>query len=362
MLSFTKRFVSTLFVFAAFILAAAEYQVMVLGDIHYDAREYHVTPDGKPHSPLNAVYINMWKAQSPAMLAAAAKLMTAETAFVVQVGDFVQGDAISEALHEKMLADAFIKVKSFFPKHRLLPVKGNHDVRGYLPLTDKNGKVTYKRRNSGAPAAKAFLPLVAKELGRDKISGNYAVVHNNDLYIFYDGLTKVRTSLNFLRNTLKAHPKARNVFFISHLPVLTCSTGAPWWLVPRSQDIAKMLMERNAIILTAHTHQPSLIKVSDGKNSLTQMVFSSVSYRWKSGKAPMLRCADFAAYLKAVEPKMSRKQSASAVKNMQARKIDMFELYSDATGFTILKVNGNSVTAELYTDDSGKPTLIKKLR
>ena len=347
--------------FAAFVLAAAEYQVMVLGDIHYDAREYHATPDGKTRSPLRSEYINMWKAQSPAMLTSAAKLMTDDTAFVIQVGDFIQGDAISEALHEKMLADAFLKVKSFFPKHRLLPVKGNHDVRGYLPVTDKNGKVTYKRRNSGVPAAKAFLPLVAKELGLGKISGNYAVVHNNDLYIFYDGLIKARTSLNFLKNTLKAHPKARNVFFITHLPVLACSTGAPWWLAPRSQDIAKMLMPRNAIILTAHTHQPSLVKVSEGKNSLIQMVFSSVAYRWKSGNAASVKYANFAEYLKAVKPQ-KKPGRANAIKNMQARKIDIFEHYSNATGFTILKINGNSVTAELYTDDSGKPVLIKKLR
>ena len=349
-------------IFAAFILCAAEYNAIVLGDIHFDALSYHCTPDGKPQVRINQGYIDMWKKQAPAMLSYADKLITPETAFVIQAGDFTQGDAISPEQQAKMLADAFIKVKSFFPKHRLLPVKGNHDVRYYLPHVN-DGKTIYQRCDSGVPAAKAFLPLVAKELGRERITGNYYVTYDNDLYIFYDSMIKNSTSLKFLRDTLKKKPNVRHVFFITHLPVLPCSTGTPGWRVPGADKIAKMLFERNAIIITAHTHNPSLIKVSNGKNTLTQLVVSSIAYQWNRGKSTSLRAADFAGFLKLISPqKLQEKKNAAAIKDLQALKINLFEMYSNATGITVLKVNNNKISVEIHTDTSGKPALVKQLK
>ena len=252
-----KRTFILLFIFTAFILCAAEYNAIVLGDIHFDALSYHCTPDGKPQVRINQGYIDMWKEQAPAMLSYADKLITPETAFIIQAGDFTQGNAISPEQQAQMLADAFIKVKSFFPKHRLLPVKGNHDVRYYLPHVN-DGKTIYQRCDSGVPVAKAFLPLVAKELGRENITGNYYITYDNDLYIFYDSMIKNSTSLKFLRDTLKKHPNGRHVFFITHFPVFACSSFSPGGLVPGADKIAKMLFERNAGAFSAGDNEQKL--------------------------------------------------------------------------------------------------------
>jgi hypothetical protein len=357
-----KEAFALLFIFTASMLGAAEYNAIVLGDIHFDALSYHCTPDNKLQIRLNKVYSNMWKEQAPAMLSCAAELLNPQTAFVIQAGDFTNGYGITPELQEKMLSDAFIKVKSFFPKHRLLPIKGNHDVAYYLAGIE-NGKTVYTRFNSGAPAAKAFLPRIANELGRESITGNYSVTFNNDLYIFYDSTIKDDSGLKFLRNTLKENPQVRYVFFITHHPVLPCSTGVPGWLVPKYNKIIPMLFERNAIIISAHTHQPSLVKVSDGKNTLTQLTVSSIAYRWNNGKKAGIKAADFAEYLKLIAPeKLQDKKNAKAIKDLQALQIDLFEMYANATGITVLKVGSNQLSVEIYSDVSGKPTLVKQLK
>ena len=134
-------------------------------------------------------------------------------------------------------------------------------------------------------------------------------------------------------------------------------------LHPGADKIAKMLFERNAIIITAHTHNSSLIQVSNGKNTLTQLVVSSIAYQWNTGKSTGVRVADFAGFLKLISPqKLQKKKNATAIKNLQALQIIFFEIYSNATGITVLKVNNEKISVEIHTDTSGKPALVKQLK
>ena len=47
---------------------------------------------------------------------------------------------------------------------------------------------------------------------------------------------------------------------------------------------------------------------------------------------------------------------------MKTFKVSEFEVYQYATGFAMLKVGEQGVTIEYYTNASGKPALVKKLR
>ena len=343
-------------------VSAAEYRVLVLGDIHYDAPEYHIiNPELK--LKMRSEYIKMWKGKTPQLLTASAKLLDKDVPFVIQSGDFTQGDGVSIKHQEKMFTDGFAAVKKFFPNHKLLAVKGNHDIRTYAVKKVKD-KDTLVRVETNAPAANAFMPLIAKELGVESIKDHYSVVHNNDLFIFYDGFARPQSnSIKYLKATLDANPKVRNVFFITHLPVIACSTGNPGWMLYNYVNICKLLMSRNAIILTAHTHQPSLVQVNDGKNTLTQFVTSSIGYRWAIGKPSGIWLNTIEDFQKNLyKKKAGIKRSVAALKHLNSLPVKVFEMYQNANGFTILKISDKGVFAEVYNDDSGKPALVKQLK
>ena len=357
-----KKFISMLLltVFALFAYAA-DYRVLVLGDLHYDAPEYHQVPNVKTTFRLRSDYIKMWKEKTPALLSAAAKQLGSDVPFIIQCGDFTQGDGVGGANQEKMFTDAFAKVKSFFPKHKLLPVKGNHDIRTFA-VDLKNNKLL-KRQNTNVHTDKAFTPFAAKELGAP-VKDHYTVVHNNDLYIFYDGFRNAKSSINFVKKTLAANAKARNVFFITHLPIIPCSKGDPGWLLPGYKELAKLLLSRNAVIFTAHTHQPSVIKINDGKNTLTQLVTSSIGYAWHLGQAPQHTVKNVEEFTGKLTSKAAkRKRGITAAAFLKSLKVESFEMFDrNANGFTIVKVSDDGVTAEFYNNDSGKPALVKKLK
>lgn len=357
-----KKFISMLLLTVLALFAcAADYRVLVFGDLHFDAPEYHSLPGKKPGFKIRNDYIKMWQEKTPLLLTAAAKQLDKDVPFIIQCGDFTQGDAVGEENQIKMFNDGFAKVKSFFPNHKLLPVKGNHDIRTY-PVDAKTNAVL-KRKNTNAYTDKAFTPFAAKELGTP-VKDHYTVIHNNDLYIFYDGFQKAKNSIKFVKDTLAANPDVRNIFFITHLPVIPCSTGDPGWLLAGYQELAKMLMSRNAIIFTAHTHQPSIVKINDGKNTLTQMVFSSIGSSWSTGKEAQTTVKSTEEFRKKLYWKKAKyKRSIAACDFLDKQKPELFELYDrSATGFTVIKVTDNGITAEIHNNDSGKPTLVKKLK
>ena len=375
-----KFIIFSLSVFSALLFAAtAEYRILTLGDIHFENISYHGTPGIKHRTKYSQAYADMWKKAMPEIFTTSAKLLDKDVPFIIQLGDFTQGYLSVKEQREKMLLDSFNTVKSYYPKHKLLFSKGNHDVKAFGPkmTKDKDGKpvpVIIKDKNGKESVAitdgwdnltyaKVFSPVIEKELGQKVSGGNFAFRHGEDLFIFYDGLCKHSISISFLKKTLAKYPKNRYVFFITHLPVFACSPGVPGWLVPRSREIAGMLFKHNTIVLAAHTHVPSIVKVSDGKGSITQMVASSIGYAWNTGKPFDYRDKNFDSFYKKLPEKTANsKRSKGSLDHLKSLKIDTFELFSNANGFVILKVRDNGVDAEFYTDPSGKPAAVKKLK
>ncbi|MBE6362293.1 MAG: hypothetical protein E7054_01430 [Lentisphaerae bacterium] len=364
--------------FAALFASASEYRVLVLGDIHFENAKYHVYPGVKYPTKYSKAYDNMWQKAMPELFTASAKLLNKDVPFVVQLGDFTQGYLALKEQRAKMLVDAFNAVKSYYPDHKLLFTKGNHDTKVHGPkiVKDKDGKETVvmvKGKNGKETAAiaqgwdnptyaKVFVPIIEKELGQ-KAGSNFAFRQGEDLFIFFDGMIKARVSINFLRDTLKKNPKNRYVFFITHLPVLPCSTGVPGWLAPRSREIFDMLIQHNTVILAAHTHVPSLIKVKGEKGSISQLVASSIGYNWNTGKPFGNRISNRDEFFKCLTPaKQNNKRAKAPLAHLKTLNVETFELYSNATGFVYLKISDKSVDAEFYTDKSGKVAAVKKLK
>ena len=334
----------------------SEYRVLVLGDIHFEGKKYHELPGIKYRSKYSKTYDEMWKTAMPELFTTSAKLLDKDVPFVAQLGDFIQGYLPLKEQRAKMLDDAFKTVKPYYPNHKLLSIPGNHDNQCSGPKTIVKSLKDYQTY------AEVFTPHIEKELGR-KINNNYVIRHGEDLYIFYDTYIKPDDSIKFLQETFKTYPKNRYVFLLTHLPLFAGSTSSPGWLLPYYKKVADILFEQNAIVLAAHTHIPSVIKVSKGKNSITQLIVSSVGHAWNTGKPFAIRADSFDAMLKQVLPsrqvKPMHKYPIEFLKSLQ---IDTYELYNNATGFVYLKVSSKGVFAEFYTDKSGKPAAVKQLK
>ena len=336
--------------------STAKYRVLVLGDIHFEGKQYHVIPGMKYRTKYSKTYDDMWKTAMPDLFTTSAKLLDKDVPFVAQLGDFIQGYLPLKEQRAKMLDDAFKAVKPYYPDHKLLSIPGNHDNQCYGP------KSVVKSLKDYQTYAEVFTPHIEKELGR-KIDHNYVIRHGEDLYIFYDTYIKPDDSIKFLKETFKKYPKNRHVFLLTHLPLFAGSTASPGWLLPYYRKVADILFEQNAIVLAAHTHIPSVIKVSNGKNSITQMIASSVGHAWNTGKPFSIRCSSFEEMLKQVLPqRLEKPMHKHPIAFLISLKIESYELYDTATGFVYLNVSDNGVFAEFYNDRSGKPAAVKKLK
>lgn len=333
-----------------------KYQVMVLGDVHYDAPEYHTVP------PVNAGRdaerkrnFAMWEGPSKKLLEAAVKQTGPDTAFAVQLGDLGQGDCDTPELHEDMLKKAFETVRNYFPSQRFLAVKGNHDVR------------ELKKQNDPGPAKKALLPLTAAELGVAELAdGNYAFRRGKDLYIAVDGFVPKKKIIAFVKDTLEANPETRYVFLLSHLPVMTVMISNPFWVLPGYQEITDMLEKRRAVILAAHTHAFSLVTRKSAGGTVRQLITTSMGGEWTDGRElkPKL---DTAKYRESVAKKFagSKSKAAQEIPVKVNAWLDQAEFdirtFEPKSGFTVLDIDDSRVEARIYTDDSGIPALTEVL-
>ena len=333
-----------------FVSAAAAdgdaYRVMFLGDVHYDAREYHP----EYNTPAFKRNVTMWQGASQLLLKAAGEEAGRENAlFVVQLGDITQGDADTPELQEKMFRAAFAKVKENFPDRPLLVVKGNHDVR------DRKGKT------DNGPAERTLLPLVAAEKGFEKLAdGNYAFMQGKDLFIALDGFVKPKTTVAFLRKTLSAHPDARYVFLLTHLPILPADEKYPVWLQPGYAEIAAALETRRALVISAHTHRPSFTTRTTSKGILPQLVVSSMGCDWSPDKILPTPLTDWEKFVAAAQKAKLRGRNLRIPKEwpklMELGKYTQRRDFINA-GFVVLDVDDARVEARIFINASGTPAV-----
>jgi hypothetical protein len=352
----------------SFLLSATDYQVMVLGDIHFDAEKYHVSPEGKIVTRYSEAYVDMWRGKSQELLKTSAKMVNENFPFVIQLGDFIQGYAVTPESLAQMLAESFSAVKKFFPNHKLLSVKGNHDIRRQITRS-VDGKIVSTALWEHQIYEQVFLPLTSAELGRKSVKSNYAVSYNGDLYIFYDDFAEPQpqTSIDFLKKTLDAHPDVRNIFFITHIPLLPCSTFKPGWLLPSYLKVMQILAQRrNVIILAGNTHQPSFLQVKVGNNTVTQLVVSTLACYWKNGKDAEISAKGKKQFYEVLDKREKPTPNTPAAKKfLDSVGVEKLTIYSKESmqGFAVLKIRDNgSVDAEIYNNTSCRPAVVIKLR
>ncbi|MBR4899680.1 MAG: metallophosphoesterase, partial [Victivallales bacterium] len=278
-----------LILFAVTLFAADDtYQIVMLGDLHYDNVECREPESMKKLKDYQQYELNRnqrsWKegGDSLKMLELAGKAAEElQAPFVLQIGDFCQGDAGSEAMATKMILACMETCKRYIHVP-FIAAKGNHDPRG-----------------PGANAAvnKTLPAFWSKEMNIDPplTSTTFAFRQGPDVFIILDDITlgaakKVKEgevekvtypNLENLEKLLKENTDARYKFIVCHLPIIP--THADRWIPfggPKTDAqrmrLLDMLCEHNAIILCGHIHSNTFIEFENEKGKVAQITSISL--------------------------------------------------------------------------------------
>ncbi len=346
-----KRLLALFLAAFSLLLLAADYELILLGDLHYDGARYRsgATDIKASRQQEFARNAKIWKKNIPAELKAAGSLVSPRTRYVIQLGDIVQGDAASEALQLDMLRDALAAVSTHFGKTPLLLVKGNHDIRSLGP---EGYDAAYKS---------LVLPILAEKIKPAEAPQdmNYAVRVGGDLLLFIDS---VNPELERIQAEIDRNPGFKRLLVFTHIPILPCPganvcynyTPGSAGLAPKAniqpenrRKLLDMLATYNAYIFSAHTHTPAIVEWKSAKGRLIQLTSSGMA-KEAGSPAFILRAAGAAAIGKGLLPK-----DLPAFRE-EYKPVRFLEAWS-GWGCVVLKLTDDAVIADLYSGDGKSP-------
>ncbi len=334
------------------------YNIAFLGDIHYDRAELHdgeVYKKFNPKVPLaqgslnkdglyswrsqtlwvneslghNFASINqnvkMWQKDTPMLLDNAAKTAKKYDArYLFQLGDIIQGDAGRYDLHYEMLKGGFEALTSRF-ECPVLVALGNHDSRG------PGGMKSWKE------IIESSYDRNVKAVERKNSCFYFTLA--NDIYFFYDFLNPDLDMLEKAVNT-----PSRYFFFISHIPVIPAEESRMKNLITDdTEKLTSLLLKRNAIVLSGHTHGVAFYRYTKGGNSITQFIINSTL------RSPVKQ-KNFKSEVAFDNKKAATKAQKDLWNKLFAGKINV-ELLTNGSGFGILRVSDNGVYIDYYNVD-----------
>lgn len=340
-----------------------DYSVSVLGDMHYDAfpsTKFHSTAIAKwgpkklhparlKEFKRNAM---MWQDLCKRILAASSKCVRSDAAFALQLGDLVQGDCESDALHRQMLAEATGLLEKAYPQLPIVSLCGNHDIRE--GDDDKGAAKAY---------AEFMLPFDSRQL-RPFLSGGVSATtfgfrKGPDLWIVLDFNYGSR-DVGIVRKLLAENPDVRYTFVTTHGPVLPMDLWrCRWFYLGKAKDDAlrremrALFAKRNAIVLAGHVHTLELKDWYGDGGRITEMVLNTCAGTSNGTYHPAIP------QVKADKPEEFGRGDA---------KPDLKALYDEyrpglrryflarAVGHHILHVADEGVTLDYFGHDSMTPT------
>jgi hypothetical protein len=333
------------------------FSFLLLGDLHFDRMEHHDLDWLKKFKPRDQSqienYTRLTREVTPVLFATLRETLkelnadaTTKPSFVLQVGDLVQGLCGSEELAARQNREAVEFLDQALPNTPFLFTKGNHDVTG-----------------EGAPAAfaKVFHPYLTRQVqslqaGTETIqSGRYTVEHGGALFCFFDAYD--RESLAWLEAVL-AKRTARHCFVIIHPPVVPYGARSTWHLYAREdqrvqrEKLLGLLGQNHAIVLGGHIHKFNVLeRTTPGGGRFVQLAVSSII------KEPCPDPKDLLSGLAAytgdqvkIEPRFSPETEAErrAVYDRERDHVKSFS-YADLPGYAAIRVDGDLVSADIYT-------------
>ena len=337
----------------------SSYSVAVLGDLHYDgepAEKFHGEGFDTPEYRRNKT---MWQEETPALLAASAKCVGPDTAFVLQLGDLIQGQTKSYSAHTQMLAEATSVLKATYPTLPVISVAGNHDVLG----KEKAGKAYHDYMIPWQSAQLAPLAVNAVT------NTTFGFRLGKDLWIcinFNDGVGTVP----IVKKLLADNPDVRYTFITTHGPVLPMDIWKRrWFYLGRDnnsdnafrREMRALFAKRNAIVLSGHVHSLEYKDWHGDGGRITEMVLNSVprdTKKLRPHPAEPRIIHDtpdtYGAWLKRAETNDANARFEALYDEYRPGLKSRFA--ARATGHSILRVSDAGVFLDYYGRDATTPT------
>ncbi len=317
------------------------YDFIVLGDTHYDSLDVRLNPEGlKKQYQKDEMLRNLtrWHAAIPALLDEVAARSARDIAFAVQLGDIIQGDCGSGPLQARSYQQATERICRGM-QCPVYFVKGNHDVRG------EGAEEAYQRW---------MIPFMERGYGMKAYAGgaNFTMEVEGDLFIVFDCM---KPNLNFVRKALAEHPHCRNLFFLTHFPVMPCTKNPADVIWGRKGDerqrreLWDMLASRNAIVLCAHTHSPTLFQYKFREGRISQLVtFSMPTVEmppWKEIREDKEQRYFSEEHL---GEKTLEQENVQAIKEDCRKALERYSYFQPKGGYVVIHVDGGRVEASLH--------------
>ncbi len=271
-------------------------------------------------------------------------------AFVLHVGDLVEGLCGSEELATRQNGEAVEFVQAANLGAPFLFTKGNHDVTG-PGAVGAFGRVLHP-----------FLTGEARKLAPDFAglqNACYTVESGSAQFVFFDAYDK--ESLAWFEAVV-ARRSAQHFFVVIHPPVVPYGARATWHVFSSDRDKAKreklleLLARQQSFVLGGHIHKFNTLVRTAGRGRFAQLAISSVI------NASDVKPKDLLSGVKSyngdqirVEPNHSpgTEKERRAVYEVERPFVKAFE-YADLPGYAVVTVNGRRVEAKIYSGISRK--------
>jgi hypothetical protein len=346
-----------LWVRAAAATRSSSFSFILLGDIHYDRPEHHDMEWVKKELPniLSSIpgFCKKTEEILPPLFTTVREKVTelnrdsaTRVAFVLQVGDVVQGACGSEALATRQNSDALQFVRDAKLGAPFIFVKGNHDVSG-AGSNEAFARVFHPFLTEQAKALSPNAPPVD--------SGRYVVEHGNSQFAFFDAYDPAR-SLEWFEE-VAARRTAEHFFLVVHPPVVPYGARSTWTIFssdkdrPKREKMMEILGQQRGLVLSGHLHRYCALGRQTPRGRFAQFALSSVIYNREV--RPEYERDGVAAYngdLVNVEPKFSPDTAMLRRTLFETERpgITAFQ-FADLPGYAVVTVNGAHVQIEMFS-------------
>ncbi|WP_395750523.1 metallophosphoesterase family protein [Prosthecobacter sp.] len=346
---------ATLPVFGSHAAAPSKpFSFILLGDLHYDSLAHHDMKWLAAHhaGDLSQIqnYSRLTAEVMPGMFAAIKQRIAslqnsaAPPAFVLQVGDLVEGLCGTAELSARQNREALAFVTQADLGIPFVFTKGNHDVTG-----------------DGAKEAfdEVLLPFMTKaartlDSTATHTQANHTMTYGDSQFAFFDAYDK--TSLEWLE-AVAAKRTAEHLFVIIHPPVVPYGARATWHLYAGEKlkaqraKLLDILGQQQAMVLGGHLHKFSALTRLAGGKRFSQLAVSSVVSSLNQKPKDILHGLDtYTGDQVNLEPKHAPDTATQRreIYTTERKEVTAFE-YADTAGFAVITVSGSQVTASIHS-------------
>lgn len=325
------------------------FSFILLGDLHFDKPEHHDLAWVREHSPdsvrQSENYSRLTRDIMPKLFATVREVAAERNAaFVLQVGDLVEGVCGSDELAAQQDREALAFSTSAGLGVPFLFAKGNHDVTG---------------PGSADCFQRIFHPFLTAEQRKlspaaaEVKAGHYTLTHGNAQFAFFDAYDA--ESLEWFEAVAKART-AEQFFVVVHPPVVPYGARSTWHLFsslkdqPRREKFLDLLGAQHAIVLGGHIHKFNVISRKTGRGRFAQLAVSSVINALETKPKDELHgVQEYTEDQIRVEPQHSpgTETQRRAIYTAERPFVADFE-YADLPGYAVVTVDGPRVTAEVF--------------